>query len=118
MKQLNQYIIEASTSSFINKIKNEFQNEFNDKVLLVSHKVSHEQLYIIHVYDNTIDTLKKVNEILKKHITVWKGYTDKELEDKLNEYNKDLKETGDKYPWKDMPLEFFRFSSKDIKKYL
>lgn len=119
MKNLNQYLItEASTTSFVNKIKNEFKKEFGDTVTLTSAKANYTQLYDIYVYDDKIETLKKINDILKKHLKLWKGFTDEELQNKIDEHNKFLKEYGEKYPWKDMPIEFFRFTSRDVKKIL
>lgn len=119
MKQLSQYIItEASTSTFVNKIKSELKKAFGDTVQLTSAKANYTQLYDIYIYDDNIETLKKVNEILKKHLTLWKGFTDEELKNKIDEHNKFLKEYGEKYPWKDSPIEFFRFTSRDVKKIL
>lgn len=117
MKNIKEFIItEASTTSFVNKIKNEFKKEFDNKVTLASAKANYTQLYDVYIYDDNIETLKKVNEILKKHLRIWKGFTDKELQDKIDEHHKFLKEYGEKYPWKDSPIEFFRFTSKDIRK--
>lgn len=119
MKDIKEYIInEASTTSFVNKIKNEFKKEFGDKVTLTSAKANFTQLYDIYIYDENLETLKKVNEILKKHLTLWKGFTDEELKNKIDEHNKFMKEYGEKYPWKDSPIEFFRFTSRDVKKIL
>ncbi len=119
MKNIGQYIItEASTTSFVNKIKNEFKKEFGDTVQLASGKANYTQLYDVYIYDDDIDILKKVNDILKKHINIWKGFSDKELEDKIKEHKDFLEKykdekwvTPDRYP-----IEFFRFTSKDIKK--
>lgn len=119
MKSINEYIItEASTTSFVNKIKNEFKNEFDNKVTLASAKANYTQLYDIYIYDDNIETLKKVNEILKKHLRIWKGFTEEELKDKIKKHkeffdkHKDEKwVTPDRYP-----IEFFRFTSKDIRK--
>lgn len=117
MKNIIEFITEASTTSFVNKIKNEFKKEFGDKVILASGKANYTQLYDVYIYDDDIEILKKVNEILKKHITIWKGFTDKELQDKIDEHNKVLKEYGDRYStFKDSPIEFFRFTSRDIRK--
>ena len=121
MKDFKEYIItEASTTSFINKIKNEFKKEFGDTVQLASAKANFTQLYDIYIYSDDIKILKKVNEILKKHINIWKGFTDKELEDKLKEHEDFLNKhkddptvTPDRYP-----VEFFRFTSRDIRKVL
>lgn len=119
MKDFKEYlIIEASTTSFVNKIKNELQKEFDNKVTLTSAKANYTQLYDIYIYDENIETLKKVNEILKKHLKIWKGFTDEELQNKIDEHNKFLKEYGEKNPWKDSPIEFFRFTSRDVKKIL
>ena len=117
MKDISQYIItEASTTSFVNKIKNEFKKEFEDKVQLATAKANFTQLYDIYIYDDDIETLKKVNEILKKHLKIWKGFTDEELQNKIDEHHKFMKEYGEKNPWKDSPIEFFRFTSRDIRK--
>ena len=119
MKDLkDKIIIESSTTSFVNKIKNEFKKEFGDTVQLASGKANFTQLYDVYIYNDDIEILKKVNDILKKHLTIWKGFTDKELEDKI----KDHKEFFDKYKdekWVTpdrYPIEFFRFTSKDIRK--
>ena len=119
MKSINEYIItEASTTSFVNKIKNEFKKEFDNKVTLASAKANYTQLYDVYIYDDNIETLKKVNEILKKHLKIWKGFTEEELKDKIKKHkeffdkHKDEKwVTPDRYP-----IEFFRFTSKDIRK--
>jgi len=117
MKNIKEFIItEASTTSFVNKIKNEFKNEFDNKVTLASAKANYTQLYDVYIYDDKLETLQKVNEILKKYIPIWKGFTDKELQDKIDEHHNFLKEYGEKYPWKESPIEFFRFTSRDIKK--
>lgn len=119
MKSINEYIItEASTTSFVNKIKNEFKKEFDNKVTLASAKANYTQLYDVYIYDDNIETLQKVNEILKKHIPIWKGFTEEELKDKIKKH----KEFFDKYKdekWVTpdrYPIEFFRFTSKDIRK--
>ena len=119
MKSINEYIItEASTTSFVNKIKNEFKKEFDNKVTLASAKANYTQLYDVYIYDDNIETLKKVNEILKKHLRIWKCFTEEELKDKIKKHkeffdkHKDEKwVTPDRYP-----IEFFRFTSKDIRK--
>ena len=119
MKNIKEFIItEASTTSFVNKIKNEFKKEFDNKVTLASAKANYTQLYDVYIYDDNIETLKKVNEILKKHLKIWKGFTDEELENKLkkhedflNKHKNDPTVTPDRYP-----VEFFRFTSKDIRK--
>lgn len=121
MKNFKEYIItEASTTSFINKIKNEFKKEFGDTVQLASGKANYTQLYDVYIYDDDIEILKKVNDILKKHINIWKGFTDEELKNKikdhkdfLDKYKDEKWVTPDRYP-----IEFFRFTSKDIKKIL
>lgn len=121
MKNLTQYIItEASTTSFVNKIKNEFKKEFGDTVQLASAKANFTQLYDIYIYSDDIEILKKVNEILKKHINIWKGFTDKELEDKIKDHkNFFIKYKDEKWVTPDRyPIEFFRFTSKDIRKIL
>lgn len=119
MKSVTQYIItEASTTSFVNKIKNEFKKEFGDIVQLASAKANFTQLYDVYIYEDDIEILKKVNDILKKHINIWKGFTDEELKDKikhhkefLDKYKDEKLVTPDRYP-----IEFFRFTSKDIRK--
>ena len=65
-----------------------------------------------------METLQKVNEILKKHIPIWKGFTDDEMKEKLKEkeeffkkYKDDKSVTLDRYP-----IEFFRFTSRDLQK--
>ena len=110
----------ANTTAIVNKIKKEFQKEFGNKVTIGSGRANYQQLYDVYIYDMDINTLKKVNDILKKHITIWKGFTDEEMQKKLD----DKKEFFDKY--KDdksvsidrYPVEFFRFTSRDLKKML
>ena len=119
MKGLVDFITEAAnTTAIVNKIKKEFQKEFGDKVTIGSGRANYQQLYDVYIYDMDINTLKKVNDILKKHITIWKGFTNEEMQKKLD----DKKEFFDKY--KDdkyvnldrYPVEFFRFTSRDLKK--
>ena len=121
MKDFKEYIItEASTTSFINKIKNEFKKEFGNTVQLASGKANFTQLYDVYIYNDDIEILKKVNDILKKHINIWKGFTDEELKNKikdhkdfLDKYKDEKWVTPDRYP-----IEFFRFTSRDVKKIL
>lgn len=118
MKELTQFINEvANTTTIVNKIKKEFQKEFGDKVILGSARANHQQLYDVYICDMDINTLKKVNDILKKHIPIWKGFTDKEMQKKLDDkkeffdkFNDDKSVTLDRYP-----IEFFRFTSRDLK---
>ena len=66
MKELVQFINEAAnTTAIVNKIKKEFQKEFGDKVILGSARANHQQLYDVYICDLDINTLKKVNDILK-----------------------------------------------------
>lgn len=117
MKDLQTYLItEASTTSVVNKIKAEFKKKFGNKVTLGSGKANYTQLYDVYIYEDNIETLKKVNDILKKHLTIWKGFTDEQMQEKLDKQHEFLKEY--KEEWKDYPLEFFRFTSRDIKKML
>ena len=116
MKNINEYIMESSSSTIVNKIKKEFEKEFEKTVTIGSGRANYRQLYDVYIYDDKLETLQKVNEILKKHIPIWKGFTDKELQDKIDEHHNFLKEYGEKYPWKESPIEFFRFTSRDIKK--
>lgn len=118
MKDIKEYINESYASTIINKIKDEFNKKFADKVTISSTKTSYEQLYIVYVYDNKLETLKEVNEILKKQLSIWRGLTDDEMQDKLkenqeflNNHKDDPLVTQDRYP-----IEFFRFTSKDLKK--
>lgn len=122
MKELTHFINEVANTTtivnkIVNKIKKEFQKEFGDKVILGSARANHQQLYDVYIYDMDINTLKKVNDILKKHIPIWKGFTDKEMQKKLDDkkeffdkFNDDKSVTLDRYP-----VEFFRFTSRDLK---
>ena len=119
MKELTRFINEvANTTTIVNKIKKEFQKEFGDKVILGSARANHQQLYDVYICDMDINTLKKVNDILKKHIPIWKGFTDKEMQKKLDDkkeffdkFNDDKTVTLDRYP-----VEFFRFTSRDLRR--
>ena len=118
MKDLNTYINESSSSTIVNKIKKEFENEFGKKVTIGSGRANYQQLYDVYIYDDKLETLQKVNEILKKHIPIWKGFTDDEMKEKLKEkeeffkkYKDDKSVTLDRYP-----IEFFRFTSRDLKR--
>ena len=121
MKNIKEFIItEASTTSFVNKIKKDFEKEFGNKVQLASAKANFTQLYDVYIYNDDIEILKKVNDILKKHINIWKGFTDEELKNKikdhkdfLDKYKDEKWVTPDRYP-----IEFFRFTSRDVKKIL
>lgn len=115
ISSIDDYITEAvNTTAFVNKIKKEYQKEFGNKVTLASAKTNYTQVYDTYIYDIDFDILKKVNDILKKHLKIWKGFTDDELKNKIQEQENFLKtndETIDRYP-----IEFYRFTSKDIRK--
>lgn len=115
MKAINEYLItEVSASSFVNKIKKDIEKTFGNKVTMTSAKANYTQLYDIYVYDDSLDTLKKINDLLKKYLTIWKGFTEEELKKKLEDHKEWLKKY--KSPWKDSPIEFFRFTSRDVRK--
>ena len=119
MKGLVQFINEAAnTTAIVNKIKKEFKKEFGDKVTIGSGRANYQQLYDVYIYDMDINTLKKVNDILKKHITIWKGFTDEEMQKKLDDKKEFFdKHKDDKYVSLDRyPVEFFRFTSRDLRK--
>jgi len=116
MKTLNEYITESSSSTIVNRIKKEFEKEFGKTVTIGSGKASYRQLYDVYIYDDKLETLQKVNEILKRYLTKWKGFSNKELNDKLKEQEDFFKNnkdnnlcTLDRYP-----IEFLRFTSKDL----
>ena len=118
MKELAQFINEAAnTTTIVNKIKKEFKKEFGDKVTIGSGRANYQQLYDVYIYDMDINTLKKVNDILKKHITIWKGFTDDEMQKKLDDKKEFFdKHKDDKFVTLDRyPVEFFRFTSRDLK---
>lgn len=118
MKDLNTYINESSGSIIVNKIKKEFEKEFGKKVTIGSGRANYQQLYDVYIYDDKLEILQKVNEILKKHLPIWKGFTDEQMKEKLKEkeeffkkYKDDKTVTLDRYP-----IEFFRFTSRDLKR--
>lgn len=114
MKSITEYIFESTSSSIINKIKKEFKTKFDNKVTIGSGKTNYEQLYDVYVYDDSLDLLKEVNDIIKKHISVWKEFSDDELKKKIDDHSKFLQnynETLDNYP-----IEFTRFSSRELNK--
>ena len=124
MKGIKEYIIEnkdfqrsfneSKSSTVINKLKKEFKNKFDNKVTIGSGRANFQQLYDVYVYDDSFDTLKEVNDIIKKYIGVWKEFTDDELKKKIDEKHEFLKkhsETIDRYP-----IEFCRLSSSDLNK--
>ena len=124
MKSIKEYIIEnkdfqrsfneSKSSTVINKLKKEFKNKFDNKVTIGSGRANFQQLYDVYVYDDSFDTLKEVNDIIKKYITAWKEFTDDELKKKIDEKHEFLKkhsETIDRYP-----IEFCRLSSSDLNK--
>ena len=115
MINIDDYITEAvNTSTFINKIKREFKDEFANDVTLTSAKANYTQIYDVYIYDTDFNVVKKVNDILKKHLKIWKGFTDNELKNKIKEQENFLKTNNQSIY--DYPIEFFRFTSKDIKK--
>lgn len=119
MKTINEYIIqESSSSTIVNKIKKEFETEFGNKVTIGSGRANYQQLYDVYIYDDKLETLQKVNEILKKHLTIWKGFTDDEMKEKIKDHKEFLnKHKNDAYVTLDRyPIEFFRFTSRDLKK--
>ena len=121
MKGLIQFINEAAnTTAIVNKIKKEFQKEFGDKVTIGSGRANYQQLYDVYIYDMDINTLKKVNDILKKYLPIWKGFTDEEMQKKLDDKKEFFdKHKDDKYVSLDRyPVEFFRFTSRDLRKVL
>lgn len=118
MKSINEYITESSSSTIVNRIKKEFEKEFGEKVTIGSGKANYRQLYDVYIYDDKLETLQKVNEILKKYIPIWKGFTDDEMKNKIKEKEEFIKKhkdenliTLDRYP-----IEFFRFTSRDLQK--
>ena len=114
MKNLIDYINESKSSTIINKLKKEFKDKFDNKVTIGTGRVNYEQLYDVYIYDDSLDTLKEVNNIIKKHIKVWKGFSDAELKEKIDEKHKFIKKYGitlDKYP-----IECIRLSSKELNK--
>lgn len=114
MKNLIDYINESKSSTIINKLKKEFKDKFDNKVTIGTGRANYEQLYDVYIYDDSLDTLKEVNDIIKKHIKVWKGFSDAELKKKIDDVHEFLKkynETIDKYP-----IEFTRLSSKELNK--
>jgi len=119
MRNINEYIIiESKGYTIVNKIKKEFKEKFNDKVTIGTGKANFQQLYDVYIYDDKLETLQQVNEILKKHLPIWKGFTDDEMKKKLKDkeeffkkHKDDKSVTLDRYP-----VEFFRFTSKDLRK--
>jgi len=119
MRNINEYIINESKGyTIVNKIKKEFKEKFNDKVTIGTGKANFQQLYDVYIYDDKLETLQQVNDILKKHLPIWKGFTDDEMKKKLKDkeeffkkHKDDKSVTLDKYP-----VEFFRFTSRDLRK--
>lgn len=114
MKGIKEYIKESKSSTIINKLKKEFKNKFDNKVTIGSGRANFQQLYDVYVYDDSFDTLKEVNDIIKKYIAAWKEFTDDELKKKIDEKHEFLKkhsETLDRYP-----IEFCRLLSSDLNK--
>lgn len=119
MRNINEYIINESKGyAIVNKIKKEFKEKFNDKVTIGTGKANFQQLYDVYIYDDKLETLQQVNEILKKHLPIWKGFTDDEMKKKLKDkeeffkkHKDDKSVTLDRYP-----VEFFRFTSRDLRK--
>ena len=119
MRNINEYIINESKGyTIVNKIKKEFKEKFNDKVTIGTGKANYQQLYDVYIYDDKLETLQQVNEILKKHLPIWKGFTDDEMKKKLKDkeeffkkHKDDKSVTLDRYP-----VEFFRFTSRDLRK--
>ena len=119
MRNINEYlIIESKGYTIVNKIKKEFKEKFNDKVTIGTGKANFQQLYDVYIYDDKLETLQQVNEILKKHLPIWKGFTDDEMKKKLKDKEEFFKKhkddnsvTLDRYP-----VEFFRFTSRDLRK--
>ena len=116
MKSINEYITESVASIKVNKMKQEFKQKFDNKVTIGSGRANHQQLYDVYIYDDKMNTLKEVNEILKRYLKKWKGFSYKELKDKLKEkgdFFKDYQDddlcTLDRYP-----VEFLRFTSRDL----
>lgn len=110
--------MESSSSTIVNRIKKEFEKEFGKKVTIGSGKANYTQLYDVYIYDDKLETLQKVNEIVKKHIPIWKGFTDDEMKSKIKKHKEFLKEYGDEsFATLDRyPIEFFRFTSRDLQK--
>ena len=119
MRNINEYIINESKGyTIVNKIKKEFKEKFNDKVTIGTGKANYQQLYDVYIYDDKLETLQQVNEILKKYLPIWKGFTDDEMKKKLKDkeeffkkHKDDKSVTLDRYP-----VEFFRFTSRDLRK--
>lgn len=119
MKSIDTYINEGvNTSTLVKKIENEFKKEFNTKVTIGKGRSNYQMLYDVYIYDMSLDILKKVNEILKKYLAPkFKGFTEDELQKKIDEQQEFLnKHKNEKYVTLDRyPIEFVRFSSRDLK---
>jgi len=115
MKDIITKINEGINTSFIiKKIESEFENEFGNDVTLGKGRVNNQMMYDVYVYTTSIDILKKVNEILKKYLAPkFEGFTDDELNKKINDKEEFLKEHNKTI--KDFPIEFGRFDSKGLK---
>ena len=59
MKTINEYIMESSSSTIVNKIKKEFEKEFGNKVTIGSGRANYRQLYDVYIYDDKLVTLDR-----------------------------------------------------------
>lgn len=118
---LNDYITEATKSSTaINKMKQEFEDNWGENVLIANHKFKFYMSYYVYVYDiESIDELRKVDDIIKKYIPKYNGMDDDKLKEKFEEIKKLLKDRESKpegIKHFELPCIFIGFTNKDIEK--
>ena len=121
MKELIQFINEATKSSTaINKMKQEFEDNWGENVLMANHKFKFYMEYYVYVYDiESIDELRKVDDIVKKYIPKYNGMNDDKLKEKFEEIKKLQKDRESKpegIKHFESPCIFIGFTNKDIEK--
>lgn len=118
---LNNYITEATKSSTaINKMKQEIEDNWGENVLIANHKFKFYMAYYVYVYDiKSIEELRKVDDIIKKYIPKYNGMDDDNLKKKFEDIKKLLKDRESKpegIRHFELPCIFIGFTNKDIEK--
>lgn len=121
MKNFIQYITEGTkASNAVNKMNKTFEDNWGEKVLITNHKFKFYMQYYVYVYDiESIDELRKVDDIVKEYIPKYNGMSDDKLKEKFDDIKKLLKDRESKpegIRHFEIPCIFIGFTNKDIEK--
>ena len=121
MKKFIQFINEATKSSTaINKMKQAFEENWGENVLIANHKFKFYMAYYVYVYDiESIEELRKVDDIVKEYIPKYNGMEEDQLKKKFEDIKNLLKDRESKpkgIRHFELPCIFIGFTNKDIEK--